>query len=521
MYNRKLKGDIIDPSIDFRGSVANRSKLSVCALPPLQATVREIPNVTQAEAFANQYIEAKRQSEIENAVPVVASQGRQSISLPKKRGENESKIGGGSLFSRLGKRISTFGNIIENFDSKEYQQRSVSLPQYQTHSTHQSSVQTRKTTQALYQPQSDTQPALRPARNTGLVANTRQSFHTQYFHNHYARSETNNRNSSNHNPNSILTNQNDLKQSNLRVQTHVKNHLDSNKSTFFIQADHESDNKLRNDQDDTPVCAKNNQLNLNFSDASSGSLVSRLLESYSNMNIEQDSSNSLEVKSIERSKRSDKDVGESPTTIKRSAIGGISGHESTSIGNDLFSLTHSSDTSGSSEFVSLADTRDQIAPDFIQPLLTTNYNKKLPPVPVKKMDQSILRDYSGSDHNPKIIDSFVPPEVPKHRVLHKSNSQREASDVFYDCDNFSFTSSKHSYGRSSSISSVNKVEKKIQPPEDTAIFTRKSRKMKKDQQPVINSKDKTVSWQYLKNAGIEPFMLSGYQSGSRLKVINP
>lgn len=520
MYNKKLRGDFIDPAIDFRGSVANRSKLSICTLPPINTIVGEGPKTTNAKVLTEQYIQARHIIDQRKPVLVTVPQKTQSISLPKKRGDRKSKIGGGNLLSSWGKRISTFGNIVESFEAKEAKQRSVSLPQYHNTTNIKKSVHLplQIEPQPQIQPQIKQKTLLPPASNYGIAANEGKA--SNYPDYNFRRQQPNYRaspikhNHQHHRKQISLGDRDFISQEPSAPVRKVSDRVTENKT---LEKDFFSG--LKNEVEDNAVRAEEDRFT-NFLNDSNSSLVSKLLESYSRMNVEQQSLHKAKMTFGPRTKSYQLDPVDAQKFTKRSNMGGTSTRDSASTNNDLFSFTHSSYTSGSSEFVSLPEIGNEDDVSYSNALLTTNYNKELPPVPLKKMDQSILRDYSGTEQDSKIIDNLVPPEVPKHQLLHRSKTQYKSPELFYDCDTFSFTSSRKSLERSDIKVPERKPEKKEQFLEDTAIFTRKSRQLKGKRKPVPNSKDETTSSQYLEKVGIETFMLSGYQSGSPLKVIN-
>lgn len=524
MYNKKLRGDFIDPEIDFRGSVANRSKLSICTLPPINTIVGEGPKSTHAKVFAEQYIQAKHSIDQRTTVPVVAPQKTQSISLAKRRGDKSSRIASGNIFSGWSKRISTFGNIMESFEVKEAKQRSVSLPQYHATTNIKNSVHFPPQLESHPHPQPELLPHPRPQQKLlrppnpdhGIIVNAQQTINKSHKHRQKPRYESSSI------KNNHQCHRKKVSFGNNNFTNHkpfVPVHRDTSQLTGNKLTECHPIGGLKNQLENRYVKVEDDLLT-NFSNDSSTSLVSKLLESYSRMNLEQQSFEKAKMPDSPGAKALQLNPVEEQKATKRSMTGGTSTHDSTSTNNDLFSFTHSSYTSGSSEFVSLPETGNEDGNSYPNALQTTNYNKELPPVPLKKMDQSILRDYSGAEQDPKIVDSSVPPEVPRHQILPSSNSQHESPELFYDCDTFSFTSSKKSFERNDTKIMERKPEKKDYFPEDTAIFTRKSRQLKGKKKPVPNSKDRTTSWQYLEKVGIEPFMLSGYQSDTPLKVIN-
>ncbi|GAV30480.1 hypothetical protein PMKS-003994 [Pichia membranifaciens] len=520
MYNKKLRGDFIDPAIDFRGSVANRSKLSICTLPPINTIVGEGPKTTNAKILTEQYIQARHIIDQRKPVLVTVPQKTHSISLPKKRENRKSKIGGGNLFSGWGKRISTFGNIVESFEAKEAKQRAVSLPQYHNTTNIEKSVHfpLQLESQHQTQPQIKQKTLLPPVSNYGKSANAEQA--TTYSYNNFTRQQPNYRaspikhNYQHHRKQTSLGDRDFISQETSALVRKASDRVTENKTM-------EKDliGGLKNEVEDNVVRLEEDRFT-NFSNDSNSSLVSKLLESYSHMNVEQQSLHEAKMTIGRRTKSFQLDPADAQKSTKRVNMRGTSTRDSTSTNNDLFSFTDCSYTSGSSEFVSLPETGNEGVISYSSALLTTNYNKELPPVPLKKMDQSILRDYSGTEQDSKITDNFVPPEVPRHLILHRSKTQNKSPELFYDCDSFSFTSSRKSLERSDTKVPERIPEKKEQFLEDIAIFTRKSRQLKGKKKPVPNNKDETTSSQYLEKVGIEPFMLSGYQSGSPLKVIN-
>lgn len=496
MYGRKLKGDHIDITQDFIGSVANRSKLSVCTIPSLnEQGIRnkkfENSNTKNRRVSSQNFVEMKNKgnNSFNNPSTMNTHEFNEfEIPLPKvrKRTERIKSDPKNGLFSKIGKRISTIGSLIENFENKNVNKRSVSSPQL------------------LFTKKEDNHPSDVLIEPKGQVV----------------------------------------------PEPFEEKKLDQNYDTLDnsdAESINESDNHCAYEG---RVFASNNQLYLNFSNESSGSLVSKLLNTYSTLNSDSQFFNTVDQ--FEHLSISEKRAhGQTPrlgndhvfelvppASVRNSGstYTDMSTYESTKKSNDVFSTIPSTYSSDASDYVSFSDDLNlEIDGTENQFKLTTmNYNKKLPPLLIKQINQFKLRDYSDIENNPTIVDLEFPPELPRHKYL--ANNRRQVTEespngeIFYDCDDaFSFSSSnksiiKYSVAETPSSQGIRKrLPKKVQIPQDTKIFTRKCAKtyggitQNLEETP---EKSRVSSYQYLKNVGIEPFMLNGYQNDTQLKVVN-
>lgn len=507
MYSRKLKGDPIDPTIDFRGSVANRSKLSVCTLPPIPAIIGkdneyEFPKIREAKLLENDFI--KRKYMYEKPLPIVKEpacvQRQPNIPMPKKRQQQVNHNSNDSFFAKLGKRISTLGEIIDlKENSKENKEkRSISVPQI-------------------------TVTASPPLKSKDRNPN----FEKEIFMAHNPKIE-------NESANNIQSNQMD----NLHKQPQVlPPEMDNEKQVLNVENEENSDIEDEEEEElnsNKHVYSKGNQIYLNFSNESESSLLSKLLDSYSQFNSENQYSTQQSLRS--NSNKIDKNI----PTLKNNLIYDFRPPEksinrsslcsSYHTDDDMFSCNKSAYSSGSSEYLSVPEEQNLDNYDYNDneqwtQLPQKKYNNELSPDMVKTINQFTLRDYNNTENDSKIFDDGTPPQVPKHVVLKQIKSplghELESKEVY---DRFSFDSSESSLYTSDNLKLNAKPVKQIEIPEDTSIFTRNSIKYKKKvpSQGIPNNKHRVISSdEYLKIVGINQFMLSGYQNGARLKVTNP
>lgn len=504
MYTRKLQGDPIDPSIDFRGSVANRSKLSVCTLPPIPAIVGkdneyDFPNIEKAKLLENDLI--KRKFMYEKPLPIIkepiSKKSQSDIPMPKKRQHQTNHNSSDSLFAKLSKRISTLGEIIERKEnSKENKEkRSISAPQIAVFSS----------------------PELKQKEINPIINNVTLVAH-----------DTKNPSTKNIKSNQI---------NNLNEQSQFLQHEMNNKQQF-LHVENEEISDIEDEEESNlnkHVYVKGNQIYLNFSNESEGSLVSKLLDTYSQLNSHDQCLTQQSLKS--NSNKTDKDIPK----LKNNMIYDLKSPEksvnrsslcsSYHTDDDMFSCTKSAYSSGSSEYLSIPE--EQIVDNYNSndnkqrnQLPQKNYNNELSPDVVKSINQFTLRDYNNSENDSKIFDDGTPPQVPKHVVLKQlksSNKNKLQTNEFSDCFSFDKSSESSLYTSNNLTNIKSKPEKKISIPEDTSIFTRNSIKYKKNSsQDTSSHKHRVISSdQYLKIAGINQFMLNGYQSDAPLKVTNP
>lgn len=421
MYGKKYQGDKIDPIEDFKGSLANRSNLSICIPPPIKRISTDSKINEKGRVLSQEYRKLKRNSECQ-PIPV------QPPTINKRKNRE-------SIWGKLGKRISTIG-ISECLNDVDSNKNS----------------------------------------NSNGSKNTKRGVSMDYV---YQINET-----SDFNAYPKLSKQETFIDMNHQVSEY------SEKRPISLES--------LDDQDDI-VYTKNNQLFINFPDDSQTSLVSKLLDEYSKFNLENPSSNIAPLTPPQRNTHS---------SYNSTISGGIS------TSDDIFSNAPTSCYTGSSDSIDLVNTDNENN----NHLLTTNYNKELPSIPIKNINQFDLRDYTNT-LSAEVIDPSIPPEVPKHQFVEKE------STPYYDCkDSFSFTSSKYSdISNDDNVMKFYSDSKKIIP-QDTSIYTRSSTRKEYNGIKTVESKAKeqirSASSQYLEKAGISPFMLNGYQENTQLRVIN-
>ncbi|ODV86080.1 hypothetical protein CANARDRAFT_28118 [[Candida] arabinofermentans NRRL YB-2248] len=136
------------------------------------------------------------------------------------------------------------------------------------------------------------------------------------------------------------------------------------------------------------------------------------------------------------------------------------------------------------------------------PLATFPVSKPLPDLPIESINQFEIRNYDLQHEKVEIIDKSTPPKLPIHHHM-KVELQKKKSQM--------------------------KKNLEVEIPKDTSVFTRTPTRIRKvyGKMPVMESrenkieeKQRSTSLQYLQKAGIEPFMLGGYQETNKLKVIN-
>ena len=417
MYPHKLRGDKIDPQFDFVGSVANRSSLSVYSKVPSihHANI----NASQGRVFSNELFKNKvKRESVLYPKPEELNERTVPLPMPKKRGSKH-KTG---LLSKLGKRISTFGSIIER--EHKPQKRSVSAND---------------------------------------IATFNEFVHSNCIHPEPVEDKI-----------SIIEDMENLE---------IK-----------------GENEMEEQDKEKTVYTKNNQIFVNFSNNSASSFISEIINTYSQMDAQ-----SIREFTMEECFRSPK-ISLPESIVKRQSTLSGSGSSKITEQDELFSKAPSSAFSRSSE--ELVETEGHNFNEY-QPLVTKNYNKELPLTPSRRIDQFQIRDYS-SNKNSVITDTSVPPRVPKHEILMKSQYPTPPETPYFDCrESFSDTP-------------PSPKKKSIEIPTDTDVFTRKSKAYKGlIDRPLSKEKARISSSQYLQNVGISPFMLTGYQESSTLKVMNP
>lgn len=244
--------------------------------------------------------------------------------------------------------------------------------------------------------------------------------------------------------------------------------------------------------DSSRIYSKDNQIFVNLSDASAESLVSKLITSYSHMELSdlEDDSNNSNLSTISASNQNYKVYIFDQQYPKLTNANTVFEFNSPASNNSTYASTKDSDDVFSN--AQTAATVSSIESMHLQS-------------PTKPVNQFQLRDYNGSQ-NFEIFDNSIPPTTPKHAILPTRTFSSPATQ-YYDCKS-SFSSSP--------MSSI-----------ETAKFTRQSfssRKPKsygpKIQPAEIHKEERSISLQYLKKAGIDPFMLTGYQNATQLKVVN-
>ena len=496
MYNRKLRGEKIDPRLDFRGAVANRSEFSVCTLPPLNQSITQRPrrnfsNNEKARVLSQElhaFKTAKELAKLKDATLLSQQQETptQSIVSPKRRSQNNRQ----SMMSKLGKRISTIGGMFDNNDTKEHK---------------------------LFAHNSEKK------RSTSLGFLTMKSGPEMDFD-----SVVNEDNAS---LDDIVDMALDMKLEQADSGVDSANH-----TTGKIQLETPPPAVISNPHNEL-VYTKDNQLYINFPNDSQSSLVSKLLDAYSKFYPEE-TDISIKTPRLENNRIfTFRPPEESILSSHRDSAGTS---VSASTGNDLFSTAQTSYYTNSSESlheILRAEIKSE-GPPRIQ-LSTTSYNKKLPPVPSRRIDQFCIRNYSDSSQNAIIIDKEVPPKTPTH-AFSASSSSDSPETRYFDCtDSFSKVSSVYStddalldlYGDvkpDADDASQNTLEasRKTELPLDTKIFTRKNTRkhyvsLSKTSREQKHEKQRSLSEQYMEKAGITPFMLTGYQEQqSHLQVVN-
>jgi hypothetical protein len=481
MYPRKLKGDKLDSTQDFIGSLANQSNLNISTLPSIHARRDDkgnyiISNNNRARILSSEFHyfkTAKETTELKTGILARKNiiQQNDTLNIPKRKNKN-------GLLSKLGKRISTIGaigfginnNLIDPENEKVH--RSISLSEQSTNN---------------------------------LQKNAYEDF----------------------------VNQNKMESQSSNIEG-----INESQENVTIPLPISKNESLNNESIETvyenkTVYYKNNQLYVNFPNESTGSLVSKLLNTYSELNIEDNQFEMenkhgprifdnfepliIENNQIYNFKRS--------STYTESSANGSS--KIADPNDDLFSHAQSSTFSKLSD-----DSNSEIRSNsfdnltnFPNRLTTKNYHEKLTSIKRKNINQFDLRDYTDS-LNAEIIDTSVPPVLPKHEILPKRQYITPETPYYDCCDTFSYTSSKNSM-----IDST--VKPQIEVPKDTSAFTRSTMKKYGDIKPqsvknndyrdITNDDDekqRSASYQYLKNAGIDPFMLNGYQENTQLKVKN-
>lgn len=488
MYNIKPRGEKIDPSTDFKGAVCNRSEFSVCTLPPLTPPndafkKREFSNNEKARILSKElhsYKTAKELQTLKNISVYTRPEGEitnKPLVVQKRRQPNNRQ----SMLSKFGKRISTIGDIFDKKSSREYSILNVSSEK---------------------------------SRSISLGApHPGNSYHPES-------KETD----------SIV----DLIDMNLELNGNKTNELStSNKEKEVLDISLEPLSLVDSHSEQDLVYTKNNQLYINFPNDSQSSLVSELLETYSKLH-EKETDISIKSPQLRNSQvfNFKAPVHSFTPSYRNSAGTSIS----TSVATDLFSTAPTSCYTESSE--SLHDIThtgiNRDVPVRIR-LSTTNYQKKLPSIPLREIDQFCIRNYSDTSQNAIILDKEIPPKTPTH-FSSPTKSPISPETTYYDCED-SF--SKFSFLKpteNAAIDCGNCFEEKDSKTKtqsgsasdillDTKVFTRQNtrkndRKSSQNEAKPRLAEIRTTSEQYLKNAGISPFMLTGYQENKSLKVMN-
>lgn len=217
------------------------------------------------------------------------------------------------------------------------------------------------------------------------------------------------------------------------------------------------------------VYIENNQLQVEFSSSSSSSasLVSELLNAYSDLNY-----NKNYIKILDSKPCSSFTIPNAVTDSQRSTYS--STVDATTKSVSLFSdvpENNDSESNFSDDISSIDSSRIPPVSKNKRPLSTTSYNRKLPPTPIKKIDQFKLRDYKLSNI----------PQTPTISV--KTNS---SSSVYFTCEEAS-------------------------PIQDTNTNTQK-KSNKYGELTNFNKKNQRIhSVEYLQRNNINQFMLRGFQ----------
>lgn len=476
MYGRKLKGDKIRLETDVDGAL-NRSHLSVWTVPSVKATEGAdgkypVSKLAKARVLSGEFCKLKETQDRERLysfAPVSESISSNSIPLPKKRNERRSTHS--TILSKLGKRISTFGGIIDNFESKFTETRAASIANHEVKTcSDEHDDEYEVELEELHQ-KTENEPPYQTKFKADKLA-------------HYLYPKEENQ--------------------------YQKENSSEADETISLQ-----------DAENSTVYSKNNQLYLNFPNGSAYSLVQELLTTYSQLKPEDSQTSSLKTISLPQPQPNIVFYdcqSPNPSTNRDSTCTSNSAYGSSKNNDDLFSFVPSDTRSNlSSEGFSSSECEGVNTENYL-PLITKNYNKKLPAVPPKEIDQFKLRDYNDSEINPIIIDESIPPELPSHEIMPKSATLTPET-MYFDCiDNFPcFPPAKPKVER--------KVKKQVEIQQDTKVFTRSTSRLKNkgnvSQKLIENKHKRTSSTEYLKQVGIDPFMLSGYQDNVPLTIRNP
>lgn len=485
MYGRKLNGDKLDPNIDFYDSIENRSKLSIQKLPSIHVPKDDlghykIKNSQRARVLSTEFQNLKAYEEQKKLKQIlIPKKENPSVQMKNESVKSENgyfipkeKVGGDThliisklragkagIFTKLGKRISTIGTIGGIFDTSEKEKSKVK----------------------------------RSISLSDTVVNDNDEY-TQFLHNNSRVSKY---------------------PSYVTVATREEKIVPSPKPLLEVEC-----NETYDVNDNEIVYSKDNQLYINFPNESTSSLVSKLLNTYSQFHLDDNNDELLNT---------------CPETIRNSMNSYSGSSKITAETDDLFSYVEGESFDSEKPSSVMNDSSSQLNIEI--PLTTKCYNKKLPALPTpttpisgKSINQFYLRDYNDNS-NPKIIDDSIPPKLPQHKTIPKYLLNTPET-VYYDCcEAFSSSTKSLSEISLSSVTSIEPTVKRlVEIPKDTSIFTRKSRKSSGSIQKWENSNDndnendherrRSASFQYLKNAGIDPFMLTGYQENTQLKVIN-
>lgn len=477
MYPYKLHGDRIDPVDDFIGAVANRSKLSVCTLPPLhpvidEKTKMEIETSPKTKRMSQQFMQLKKRSETE---PIK----QRSVSMPKIRNSSNK-----NLFSKIGKRISSIGNLLEKNSAEETNFERFSsdedLVDFNIKLTPETSVNEHQVKSEIDHkiPLQRMKPQIRPVKR---VVST------------------------------PLPKPKPEKLDNASVC-----------STCELSDD---------DNEDKNVYIKNNQLYLNMLD-SSESLVTQLLNTYSTLDTENSTSNV----NLNSSKVSARDNFiqlanfESPASARNNHstyTKDQSMYTSTKATSDLFSIVPSYCSEETERMILSTDSpnfhRNNDTIKNMVSLYTTNYNKKLPPTPISEIKKNFQFANTSPESSPNSYQSF------KSSYESPVTTESSNDDDYYDCPDFladdfaqfhdspKFNSVQKNYKTETSpvIGSLNVPKKRLS---NKTLDQQQRCKSHGDIKYKINNIDnrnekmRAISYQYMKSVGIQPHMLNGYQN---------